>query len=127
MPANTLRRFRRYSRSTVESAIPDASAVDTASIMSRLIHPALDVGARRGRLLDPLRHRRHVPLMHRTAADVVRMLRVPREAVLAPLAVDDLRLRRGRRPAEEFLHLIHGVVQIAVVHRPARDVNLAAQ
>src|SRR5262245_51012088 len=130
MPANTLRRCRRYSRSTLVSAIPDEPAVDTASIISplapkspaptsSLIHPALHVGTGRRRLLHPLRHRRHITLMHRAAADVVRMFRVAREAVLAPLAVHDLRLRRRRRPAEKLLHLVHGVVQIAVVHRPA--------
>src|SRR6266545_1295184 len=116
MPANTLRRCRAYSRSTSESATLTEATLGAASIIrvlgsqfsvrssQFLIHPAPDVRTRGRRPLDPPRHGRHIPLVDGAAADVVRVLGIAGEAVLAALAVDDFRFGRRGRAAEEFLH-----------------------
>src|SRR5215471_3857869 len=100
-------------------------STDDSRLTTRSVPPTRRVCAGRRSPLHPLRHRRHVPLMHGAAADVVGILRVAGEAVLAALAVDDLHVsRRISYSLEEVLGLVHGVVQIAVVHRAAREVDL---
>src|SRR5690349_1384701 len=92
-----------------------ASAVSLRAISS--IYPACSVCAFWRGLDHPLRHRRHVALMHGTASHVVRIFRVTREAVFAPLAINDLGFgRRILSCFEKILHLVHGIVQIPVVH-----------
>src|SRR5713101_6453114 len=91
------------------------------------VHPALRVRASGPRLDHPVRHRGQVPLMDGAAAGRVRMLSVACKAVLTPLAVDDLCVGWRRGALEELLHLVHGIVQISVVHRAARDMNLSSE
>src|SRR5215467_15820408 len=63
--------------------------------------------------------------MYGAAAGVIRIFRVPRETMLAPLSIDDFGVgRRILSLLEELLDLIHGIVQIAVIHRATGNVDL---
>src|ERR1700733_15677632 len=119
-----IRGWRSWRRPATQWGLRAFRPRDSRRVL-RLVPPTLRVGTRWGRLDHPRGHRGHEALVDGAAVVPVRVRHVAGEAVFAAIAPYELRVRVGvLRRLEKVFHVEGGVVQVAVIHRAAGDVDL---